>query len=286
LYYWAAGHGVIPKEDRITLAHVIGCSILDLAPKYDMLKLLGESNMSALGNEMMIKRRELLHLLSVAGGALFISDIDWDHIKISLTKPSSIDTTLVNDLETINSHCWSLFLTASPKSTVLDGALGQLKMYMQFIKDVQTKQAHQRLCALVSSMSQLAGEIFFDLHDHDAAQACYSFAALSAKEARAYDLWASALVRHSYLPIFDERYEEALLLLKQAEQIARRGDSELPTRYWAAATYAEAEAGVGNLKACQCALERANGTCHLIGTSPGWIRFDGSRLPALLASLE
>src|SRR5438046_5321126 len=40
LYYWAAGHGVIPKEDRMTLACVIGCFPHDLAPKYDMRTLL------------------------------------------------------------------------------------------------------------------------------------------------------------------------------------------------------------------------------------------------------
>ena len=42
LYYWAAGHGVIPKEDRMTLAHVIGCFPHDLAPKYDMIESRGK----------------------------------------------------------------------------------------------------------------------------------------------------------------------------------------------------------------------------------------------------
>ncbi len=173
------------------------------------------------------------------------------------------------------------FLAASSKSSVLDGVLGQLKMQIQFLKEPQTAQTHQRLCALVSSMSQLAGEIFFDLHDHGTAQSCYTFAATSAHEARAYDLWASALVRHSYLPIFDERYEDALPLLKQAEYIAQQGDLALPTKYWAAATYAEAESGMGNLKACQSAFERAHSVHNLTGESPAWVRFDGSRLPAL-----
>ena len=38
LYYWAAGNGVIPKEDRIILARLIGCFPHDLAPKYDALE--------------------------------------------------------------------------------------------------------------------------------------------------------------------------------------------------------------------------------------------------------
>lgn len=281
IYYWAAGHGVIPKEERMALAQVIGCFPHDLAPKYDMLALQYENASSGWGRDMLIKRRELLQLLTMAGGALLASEIDWDRIEASLTRPSQIDASLVNDLETITSNYWSLFIAASPKSAVLDGVLGQLKMHIQFLKEAQATRTHQRLCALASSMSQLAGEIFFDLHDHDTAQSCYVFAASSAKEAKAFDLWASALVRSSYLPIFEERYENAVPLLEHAEVLAQRGDPALPTRYWAAATSAEAESGLGNLKACQRAFERAHGVNALAGISPAWVRFDASRLPAL-----
>jgi len=172
-------------------------------------------------------------------------------------------------------------MAAASKSSVLDGVLGQLKMQIQFLKQAQTPQTHQRLCALISSMSQLAGEIFFDLHDHSTAQSCYTFAATSAHEAKDYDLWASALVRYSYLPIFDEKYEDALPLLEQAEYIVQRGDSTLPTKYWVAATLAEAESGTGSLKVCQAAFEKAYGIQNLTGESPAWMRFDISRIPAL-----
>jgi lambda repressor-like predicted transcriptional regulator len=282
LYYWAAGRGVIPKEDRITLARVIGCSPHDLAPQYDgQEQLLHENASSGWSREMLIKRRELLQLLSIAGGVLLALDIDWEHIEASLTKSSAIDDTVVDDLETISSRCWNLFMAASPKSSVLDGVLGQLKMQIEFLKEVHQSRTRQRLCALTSSMSQLAGEIFFDLHDHNTAQSCYIFAASSAKEAKAFDLWASALIRHSYLPIFEERYEHAITLLEQAEILAERGDPALPTRYWAAATYAEAASGMENLKACQNAFDRAQNVSALTTSYPAWVRFDGSRLPAL-----
>ena len=116
--------------------------------------------------------------------------------------------------------------------------------------------------------------------NHSTAQSCYTFAATAAHEARAYDLWASVLVRHSYLPIFDGHYEDALPLLRQAEYIAQRGDPTLPTKYWVAATCAEAESGTGNLKACQSAFEKAYGVHNLTGESSAWVRFDTSRLPA------
>lgn len=281
IYYWAAGHGVIPKDDRATLARVIGCFPHDLAPNYDMLELHHKNVSSGWGREMLIKRRELLQLLTIAGGTLLTSEVDWDHIEASVMRSSHIDTTLVSDLETIHSHYWNLFMAASPKSSVLDGVLGQLKMHTQFLKEAREAQTRQRLCALVSSMSQLAGEIFFDLHDHDTARSCYLFAASSAKEAGAYDLWASALVRYSYLPIFEERFENAVPLLEYAEALAQRDDSALLTRYWTAATRAEAESGMGNLKACQSAFERAHNVSTLTEKSPAWVRFDISRLPAL-----
>ncbi len=281
LYYWAAGHGIIPKEDRITLARLIGCFPQDLAPKYDMLTLQYENASSEWEKEMQIKRRELLQLLNVAGLALLDTNIDWNRIEAALIRSTDIDGAVVSDLEAISNRCWSLFMAASPKASILDAVLGQLKMQIQFLKRAHAAQTHQRLCTLASTTSQLAGEIFFDLHDHEAAQSCYIFAASAAKDASAFDLWASALIRYSYLSIFEERYENASPLLEQAESLALRGDSVLSTRYWAAATYAEAASGRGNFKACQIAFERAYSTDTLTAAFPAWIRFDALRLPAL-----
>lgn len=283
LYDWAAGNRSIPHRERQVLARLLGCDEHDLKPQYDLLQLPQDDGLPSLGREMNRKRRELLQLLGLAGSALLLPlpDVDWDSLEVALARPSHLDTAMIESLEAINSHCWNIFMAAPSKSSVIDGVQGQLKMYVQLLKEPQTTRTRRQLCALASNLSQLAGEIFFDLHDHVAAQSCYVFAANTAKEANAYDLWASVLVRHSYLPLFDDRYEEALPLLKQAEHIAQRGDSLLPTKYWAAATYAEAESGIENLNACQSALDRAHGVIKLIGVSPAWVRFDDSRLPAL-----
>src|SRR5690349_12060973 len=103
LYYWAAGNGVIPKEDRIVLAQLIGCFPHDLAPIYDMLESRYGNISSEWEGEMLIKRRELLQLLSVPGSALLTSNIDWDHLNASMNGSSHIDDALMRDLETINS---------------------------------------------------------------------------------------------------------------------------------------------------------------------------------------
>jgi transcriptional regulator with XRE-family HTH domain len=54
-------------------------------------------------------------------------------------------------------------------------------------------------------------------------------------------------------------YQEMLCLLlwrglavtQRSWQLAGHGDSQLPTRFWAAAIEAEAESGIGNLRSCQ-----------------------------------
>lgn len=65
-----------------------------------------------------------------------------------------------------------------------------------------------------------------------------------------------------------------------AAQVAQRGDGQLSTRYWVAAVQAEAYAGLGDLDACNRALDHADQVHTLTGqiNNGGWLRFDGSRL--------
>jgi tetratricopeptide (TPR) repeat protein len=286
LYAWAAGKYIIPAEERIMLAQLLRCSVSDLAPLYSttaMVQLPLECSCIELERDMDKKRRELLQLLGLASSALLMSSsaIDWDRVAILASGRMPLDEQALQNLETINHHLWNLFIGTSTKSSVLDGVLGQLKMHLQFLKEPQTSRTQQGLYKLASDLSQLAGEIFFDLLDYDMAQSCYLFAASAAKEANAYDLWATACVRHAYLPIYEGRYENALPLLENAWRIAQQGNSLFPTKYWVAAVQAEAEAGIGNLTGCQKALDQASGVLDLTNVNPAWIRFDGSRLPAL-----
>lgn len=287
LYAWAAGKYIIPVEDRMVLAQLLRCSASDLAPTYGptaLRPLLSEQETVELRCDMDKKRRELLHLLGFASSALLLSSplIDWERVATLANRRLSLDEQALQDLATINSHLWKLFMGASTKSSVLKGALGQLKMLLQFLKEPQTPHIQQRLSLLASDLSQLVGEIFFDVLDYDTAQSCYVFAASAAKEASAYDLWACACVRHAYVSIYEGRYADALPLLGHARSVAQQVDlSVLPTKQWVGAVQAEVEAGMGNLEGCQKALDQTYDVPALTNTSPAWIRFDGSRLPAL-----
>ncbi len=238
-------------------------------------------------DDMDRKRRDIARLLTIAGAALILPlplpNVDWERLEDAVDTPNHLDREVIRDFEGINAHLWSLYLAAATKSSVLDSVMGQLNMLVQFLKEPHAANVHKRLCMLISEISQLAGEIHFDRHEYETAQSCYVFAANAAKEVQAYDLWSCALVRHSFIAIYDQepRYKDALPYLSGARRLAEQGDRTLSTRYWVAAVEAEAESGVRHLASCQDALERANGILELKQVSPAWTRFDNSRLPAL-----
>jgi hypothetical protein len=188
---------------------------------------------------------------------LILPGIDRERLSRVISTPSLLEEPVLLDLEAIHRHYWSIYRLSSSKSTVLDGFLGQLKTVTGLLGDARGVSLQSGLGILASDLAQLAGEVFFDTNDYSMAQSCYTFAAATAKEAAHYDLWASALVRNAFLPIYDQQYQDAIPLLRQAERIAARGDTSLVTRYRVAAVAAEAHAGDGNFKACQKALDLA-----------------------------
>ncbi|HEX6478476.1 MAG TPA: helix-turn-helix transcriptional regulator [Ktedonobacteraceae bacterium] len=283
LYYWAAGNRVIPHRDRITLAHVLGCTPEDLTPCRNtngVVQLPQDYSQPWDQGEMNKKRRELLQLLSIAASIMLLPEIDWERIDRVVSAPSLLDKAGLSNLEAINHHYWRVYGISSAKITILDGVLGQLKTLIGLLRASYSAPLQRGLNILACDLAQLAGEIFFDSNDYDTAQSCYTFAAAAAKEVTHYDLWACALVRNAFLPIYDRQYRDALPLLHQAERIAARGDPSLVTRYWVAAVTAEAYAGAGDLALCQKGLDMAEGVRGIQnGENGGWLRFGGSRLP-------
>ena len=232
-------------------------------------------------DDMNKKRREILAILGLAGAALILPlpELDWDALEGALQKPTQMNKQVIIDLRKITNSYWNVFRVSSSKSIVLDGVLGQIRMVTGFLNEAHPKAFHRPLCAIASNLGQLAGEIFFDLNDYSMAQSCYVFAATAAKDAKHYDLWASALVRHSYPLISEKNYHAASQILVGAQRAAAQGDTELVTQYWVAAVQAEVQAGVQNLSACQEAFDRADQVRNVKhGKNDTWLRFDDSRL--------
>ncbi|MEU1073164.1 MULTISPECIES: helix-turn-helix transcriptional regulator [unclassified Streptomyces] len=179
----------------------------------------------------------------------------------------------------MNDHLWQVYQLARAKRAVRPIVREQLSALTSTLQARSGAEARM-LCGAAGDLFQLAGELAFDSSRYTDAAASYALAASASREARAYDLWACALVRHAYVDLCEHRLKDAIRLLSAAEMIARRGDSALSTRHWVASVQAEAFAGMGDLAACERALDAAEEVAYLAGPghNGGWLRFDGSRL--------
>ncbi|MFF5113222.1 helix-turn-helix domain-containing protein [Streptosporangium sp. NPDC000509] len=224
-----------------------------------------------------MNRRELLRLLSVTGTLVALPQLD--STDAAWAAPSVAASDLVQ-YEQLNAHLWQVFSLSPSKRLVYPVVGQQLRVLATRLEQARTGVVYQRLCALTGDLFQLAGEIFFDGNRYTDAAHCYTLAVDASKAADAHDLWACALTRHAFISMYERRFAEAVSVLSAAARVAVQGDSHLSTRHWVAAVQAQAFAGLGDLDACNRALEAADEVLTLTGpgTSSGWLRFDGSRL--------
>ena len=227
-------------------------------------------------------RRELLRLLSMIGVLIMTSCADepLDYSDYSSSTGSRFDNLTVGDYAAMNDHLWRVFALSKSKGAVLPLVRDQLDVLITGLSRSRGISEHRRLCALASELLQLAGEIFFDANMYSDAAYCYNLAATASKEAAAFDLWACSMTRHAFIEMYERRFDKATPMLELAARLARRGDGALSTRYWVCSVQAQAFAGLGQLAACQRALDAAEQVRGLsdAASNGGWLRFDGSRL--------
>lgn len=217
-------------------------------------------------------RREFLRILTVSGAltALPLEEAE------ALTE--SVRRGLPVDFARMNSHLWQVYKLARSKGSVYPVIRDQLTALNESLAG--SRGSTRPLLSAAADLFQLAGEVAFDANRYSDATASYALAASVSKDADAYDLWACALVRHAYVDMAEQRYRQAAQMLGAAERLAGRGDDNLSTRHWVASVQAEAYAGLGDLDACEHAMDRAETVRDLTADSVngGWLRFDGARL--------
>ncbi|MER6192324.1 helix-turn-helix transcriptional regulator [Streptomyces cyaneofuscatus] len=182
------------------------------------------------------------------------------------------------DFARMNSHLWQVYQLSRSKGAVYPVVRDQLATLNEALAG--HRGSPRPLLNAAADLFQLAGEVAFDANRYADASASYALAASVSKDAQAYDLWACALVRHAYVDMSERRYHQAEQMLGAAERLACRGDRNLSTRHWVASVQAEAYAALGDLDACEHAMERAEAVRDLSADSVngGWLRFDGARL--------
>lgn len=231
-----------------------------------------------------MSRRELLRLMTMAGTLIAMAPfegIDWERIEHFAEGARRVDPDTVKEFAALNGHLWRVFALAKTKRRTYPLVQEQLDVLVSALRRSHSEEMHRELCSLVADLFQLAGEIMFDCNRYTDAAHCYTLAASAAKEAGAYDLWATALTRHAFVGVYEHQHDNARPMLDLAAAVASKGDQELSTRYWVSTVQAQVHAGLGDLAACQRALDHADHVHHLTGRihTNGWLRFDGSRLP-------
>ncbi|MFC8721206.1 helix-turn-helix transcriptional regulator [Kitasatospora sp. NPDC057198] len=221
-----------------------------------------------------MRRRDVLSLLAVTGSLISLPRFD-----SSVLRRSEVDELVANGPD-LNSQLWRVFALSEPKSAVLPVVHHQLSRLVSGLERSLTEHQRQSLCAQAGDLYQLVGEVFFDSSQYVEAAHCYTLAANAGREAGDFDMWACALVRHSFVELYERRFKTAAPVLAAAAQIAERGDPQMSTRHWVAAVRAETYAGLGDSDGCERALAEAEQVHDLSGRAHngGWLRFDGSRL--------
>lgn len=247
-----------------------------LRPTVALVRATQEGDLDADGLDDM-NRRELLCALSIAGTyiALPSTGAGMDSNLPSLSGAADLD-----EYELLNAHLWQVFSLSKSKQAVYPLVRQQIGLLTAGLGQPHSAGKHRRLCILIGDLFQLAGEIYYDGNRYTDAAYCYMLAASSSKEANAYDLWACALIRHAFIGICERNFAETVPMLSVASRVAQHGDSQLSTRYWAAAVQAQTFSGLGDVEGCKRALDSADEVRALSGDvhNGGWLRFDGSRL--------
>jgi hypothetical protein len=221
-----------------------------------------------------VQRRDLLNVITTSAAAMMlhrVTDKAPDDDQDRLTQLDAMEQT--------GQNLWQDFLVAQPKATAWPAVHRQIQRLTAAAQRAQPEDSVRRIYAMLADVYQLAGEIMFDRARPGDAEQCYALAASAAREAKAFDLWACALVRHAYVAMYEQRSRQVVPMLELAVRLARNGNRSLATQHWAAAVLAQARASTGDALGCERALELAEQVNHL--SSPrfsGWLRFDGSRL--------
>jgi transcriptional regulator with XRE-family HTH domain len=277
---WERGKTDLQPHHRDQLARLMRVDLVGLD------ELLGTTSAATTGDERSsvrtdaisgsmddMIRREFLRALAVAGALAVLPTDDSEALADGTVRRAP------GDFEAMNAHLWQVYQLARTKGSVYPIVRDQLAMLTETLGGRSSRETGA-LCGAASDLFQLAGELAFDANRYTDAAASYTLAAAASKDAAAYDLWACALVRHSFVDVYERRYKSARGTLEAAERVAKRGDSSLSTRYWVASVQAEVYAGLNDLPACERALDKAEQVQDLSTTAQngGWLRFDGTRL--------
>ncbi|MBX9425569.1 helix-turn-helix transcriptional regulator [Streptomyces lateritius] len=277
---WEGGRATPRPHQRPRIAELLGVTLPSLEAllcKEQPVEIAALADTPPLvhGGDDDMKRREVLGLLAVTGALVALPDTG------EAAARGRTASMLLESGEALHRSLWQVYTLSDSKQVVFPAVRAQLDVMATGLAETRTAGDRARLSRMTADLYQLVGELFFDANRYTDAAQCYTLAANAAYSGGDHDLWACAMTRHAYVELYARRAHAAQPLLAAAFRIARRGDDTLSTRHWVAAVQAQAYAAVGDLDACNRALDEAEQVHALDGAhshNGGWLRFDGSRL--------
>jgi len=224
-------------------------------------------------------RRMLHDLLMLASTVLVLSPYARWPISEGERASFTLVNTAIDELERMTESFWRL--CANTSLDLLGNLVEHFRTIIQLLKQVQARDAVQRLCSLAGEIAQILGKTLFDLHEYALAWSYYTFSLKAAQAAFNQDLWAVGLGRMSLLLIYWSQPREALPLLQEAQQLTVQSPR---IECWLAAVRAEVYAHLGDSDACDAALNSAKTLAEQ--TSLGEDRYATGFNPSRLAGYE
>jgi transcriptional regulator with XRE-family HTH domain len=195
-------------------------------------------------------------------------------------KPSSLNETTLDDLETILGRYWRLFYNnAIPIDFLSTTTVSLLQAVTSLLEYSYSTPLEQRLFALASKTSLLAGRIALDQHHYTAVDGYYTVSFQAAQKGEDAILSAVVLARIASSLIEKKQPEKAIPFFQESQKLCSP-EAEPVTTVWLAVHEAEAWAMVHQEMQSLQALERAESHQSMIvsGKDPYWTGFDTALL--------
>jgi DNA-binding SARP family transcriptional activator len=212
--------------------------------------------------DMEPSRRYLFQLVpQVVGTAVTAPHVlfnaeSWERLFRAFNKPSMVDGSVLDELEIMIGSYWRLFYS-SPSPDLLDGIFGFLQTVTSLLERSHPKILYQRLCAIASKTTLLAGRIAFDQHHSTAVDRYYLLSHQTAQKTGDATLEAIVLARMASVLMEKQQLESAISLLQEARRLFTRGPYTATVHAWLATQEAETWAIMHQEVPCLKALEMA-----------------------------
>ncbi|MBA2680736.1 MAG: helix-turn-helix transcriptional regulator [Ktedonobacteraceae bacterium] len=233
-----------------------------------------------------INRRDMLEMVGGASLSLLVQPQSllttepWRQLSAALSRPSYIDESTLDVLESFNVNYWKLRSTVSV-SELMPGMVGHLQTITQMLNSSLLPSIRKRICVIAGKLAMSLGGMNLDLKTLPAALGYYQVALNAAHESEDQSFLHVALGRLGFFYMYANEPHNTVLLLEEASHV-RREHIDPSFQIWLTLVEAEANALLNNEEQCKRTLDHAKSSFIDKGISKDsyLVDIDGSTIDA------